>query len=109
MFDDSRCLPPHASRAMSSPYRLPLTSLDESLLERSVSEQGLPTAGSVRVGTHKGMKGYVRPTAGSAEDAALKRTKSRGATGVVLKVTHTAHRIDRVLDVIITLTPRAII
>ncbi|CAM9705457.1 unnamed protein product, partial [Ectocarpus sp. 4 AP-2014] len=60
---------------------------DESLLERSVSEQGLPTAGSVRVGTHKGMRGYVRPTAGSAEDAALKRTKSRGATGVVLKDT----------------------
>ncbi|CAB1110919.1 unnamed protein product [Ectocarpus sp. CCAP 1310/34] len=63
----------------------PWTAEDESLLERSMSEQGLPTAGSVRVGTHKGMRGYVRPTVGSAEDAALKRTKSRGATGVVLK------------------------
>ncbi|CAM9375677.1 unnamed protein product, partial [Ectocarpus fasciculatus] len=70
-------------RTKSSPW----PAEDESLLERSVSEQGLPTAGSVRVGTHKGMRGYVRPTAGSAEDAALRRTKSRGATGVVLKDT----------------------
>ncbi|CAM9150457.1 unnamed protein product, partial [Hapterophycus canaliculatus] len=65
----------------------PWSTEDDTLLERSISEQGLPTAGSVRVDTHKNMKGYVRPCPGSAEDAALKRSRSRGATGVVFKDT----------------------
>lgn len=60
--------------------------LDDQVMERSFSEQGLPTAGSVRASVHKGMRGYVRPTPGSAEDVALKRSRSRGATGMVLKV-----------------------
>ncbi|CAM9206262.1 unnamed protein product [Scytosiphon promiscuus] len=60
---------------------------DEDLLERSIFEQGLPTAGSVRVCARKNRKYYVRPCPGSAEDAALKRSRSRGATGMVLKDT----------------------
>lgn len=93
MLDSAAAYPHTPPDIFLTPATLPLASLDESLLERSVSDQRLPTAGSVRVGTHKGMRGYVRPTAGSAEDAALKRTKSRGATGVVLKVTYpTSHR-----------------
>ena len=51
-----------------------------------MSEQCLPSAGSTRLGAHKGMGSYVKPIAGSAEEAALKRSRSRGATGMVLKV-----------------------
>lgn len=77
-FDEARSFP-----LLSDPcYCL----LDDKLLEKSVSEQGLPTAGSTRLGAQKGMGGYVKPIAGSAEEAALKRSRSRGATGMVLKV-----------------------
>lgn len=43
-------------------------------------------AGSIRIGIRKGMKGYVVPRPGTAEDAALKRLAIKGATGVVAKV-----------------------
>eukprot|EP00752_Nemacystus_decipiens_P009657 g8628.t1 len=65
----------------------PWPSQDDKLLEKSASEQGLPTAGSTRLGAQKSMGGYVKPIAGSAEEAALKRSRSRGATGMVLKDT----------------------
>eukprot|EP00904_Undaria_pinnatifida_P002793 jgi/Undpi1/12514/HiC_scaffold_6.g02183.m1 len=42
-------------------------------------------AGSIRIGIRKGMKGYVVPRPGTAEDAALKRLAMKGATGVVAK------------------------
>ena len=43
-------------------------------------------AGSIRIGIRKGMKGYVAPRPGTAEDAAVKRLAIKGATGVVTKV-----------------------
>lgn len=43
-------------------------------------------AGSIRVGIRKGMRGYVAPRPGTAEDAAVKRLAIKGATGVVAKV-----------------------
>lgn len=79
----------HPCRLNSITFYHPDTiTLDYKVLERSISEQGLPTAGSVRAGAHKGMGGYVRPIPGSAEHAASKRSRSRGATGMVLKVRH---------------------
>eukprot|EP00903_Cladosiphon_okamuranus_P012920 g12063.t1 len=65
----------------------PWSAQDDKLLEESVPEQGPPTAGSTRLAAHKGMGGYVKPISGSAEEAALKRSRSRGATGMMLKDT----------------------
>lgn len=72
---------------MYQPLCLSFFYLIGDILDKTVSEHTIgPAAGSAHVGALRGMKGYVRPRPGTAENAALKRLRRKDATGMVAKV-----------------------